>query len=45
MAIREILRMGDRRLLAVAEPVSTVPNVGLDKLLVDMFDTMEEAEG
>ena len=37
--------MGDRRLLAVAEPVSTVPNMGLDELLVDMFDTMEEAEG
>ncbi len=45
MAIREILRMGDRRLLQVAQPVSMVPYVGLDELLVDMFDTMAEADG
>ena len=45
MAIREILRMGDRRLQQVAEPVSRVPDVLIDRLLVDMFDTMADAEG
>ena len=45
MAIREILRMGDRRLQQVALPASTVPAADIDKLLIDMFDTMAAADG
>jgi peptide deformylase len=43
--VREILRMGDPRLLRVAEPVRDFDSDGLNDLLVDMFDTMHAANG
>jgi len=42
--IREILRMGDARLLRVSEPV-TAFGPELDALIVDMFETMHAAGG
>ncbi|HEX7157213.1 MAG TPA: peptide deformylase [Burkholderiaceae bacterium] len=43
--IREILRMGDPRLLRVSEPVSRFDTRELDELVADMFDTMRSADG
>lgn len=43
--IREILKMGDARLLRVALPVAKVPSPELDALVADMFDTMHAAGG
>jgi peptide deformylase len=43
--VREILRMGDPRLLRVSEPVRDFDSDGLKELLVDMFDTMHAANG
>jgi len=43
--IREILRMGDPRLLRVAEPVGRFDTPELHQLLVDMFETMRAADG
>ena len=47
MPVRPILRMGDARLLAVAEPVpeSAFGSVWLAELLQDMRDTMAAANG
>ena len=45
MAIREILKMGDPRLLAVAEPVLKFGTPELASLLIDMGDTMRELHG
>lgn len=45
MSVRPILRMGDPRLLAVAEPVADFNTPALHALLGDMFDTMEAAGG
>lgn len=45
MAIREILRMGDPRLLERAQPVEQFDTPELHALLVDMHDTMIAAEG
>ncbi len=45
MTIREILKMGDARLLRVAEPVSAFDTPALHALIADMFDTMEAANG
>jgi len=45
MAIREVLKMGDPRLLAVAEPVRDFGAPELADLLVDMRDTMQELNG
>ncbi|HRP97163.1 MAG TPA: peptide deformylase [Rhodocyclaceae bacterium] len=45
MAIREILRMGDRRLLEPAAPVTAFATPELDALIADMFDTMCAAGG
>lgn len=45
MAIRTILRMGDPRLLQVAEPVADFADPALQALIRDMFDTMESAGG
>ena len=45
MAVREILRMGDPRLLPQAEPVSAVDTPELHALIADMFDTMHAANG
>ena len=43
--VRDILRMGDPRLLRVSEPVRDFEGDGLQELLVDMFDTMRAANG
>ncbi|HTT12717.1 MAG TPA: peptide deformylase [Burkholderiaceae bacterium] len=43
--VREILRMGDPRLLRVSEPVRDFESAGIEELLVDMFDTMRAANG
>jgi peptide deformylase len=45
MAIREILKMGDPRLLRVAEPVTAFDTAELHALIADMFDTMHAANG
>ncbi|MCH7343895.1 peptide deformylase [Pelomonas sp. CA6] len=45
MAVREILRMGDARLLRQAQPVRDFDTPELHALLQDMFDTMAAAQG
>ncbi|HUO45129.1 MAG TPA: peptide deformylase [Burkholderiales bacterium] len=45
MAVREILRMGDPRLLERARPVEKFDTPELHTLLADMHDTMIAAEG
>ncbi len=45
MAIREVLKMGDPRLLAVAAPVSGFGAPELENLLIDMRDTMRDLNG
>lgn len=45
MTVREILKMGDERLLRVAEPVQAFDTPTLHALIADMFDTMEAANG
>lgn len=43
--IREILKMGDPRLLRLAEPVEHFDTPELHELVRDMFDTMHDANG
>ncbi len=45
MAVRDILRMGDPRLLMPAEPVAAFDTPGLHNLIADMLDTMAAAGG
>lgn len=45
MTVREILKMGDPRLLRKAEPVERFCSLELDALIEDMFDTMHAANG
>jgi peptide deformylase len=45
MAVREILKMGDPRLLRVAQPVRSFNTPELHALLQDMQDTMAAANG
>ena len=45
MSVREILKMGDARLLRVAEPVREFGTPALKALIADMFETMEAAHG
>ena len=45
MAIKEVLRMGDPRLLERARPVLTFDAPELHELLVDMQDTMQALDG
>jgi peptide deformylase len=45
MSVREILRMGDPRLLRQAEPVTEFGTPELEELIADMFDTMRAANG
>jgi peptide deformylase len=45
MAIREVLKMGDPRLLAVSEPVRDFGAPELSSLLQDMRDTMLDLNG
>ena len=45
MTIREILKMGDQRLLRVAPPVTGFDTDALHLLITDMFDTMHAVSG
>jgi peptide deformylase len=45
LTIREILKMGDPRLLRVAQPVREFDSSELHELIADLFDTMEAADG
>ena len=45
MTVREILKMGDSRLLRQAEPVKEFDTPELHALVADMFDTMHAANG
>ena len=45
MTVREILKMGDPRLLRVAQPVRTFDTPELHALIADLFDTMHAAQG
>ena len=45
MTVREILKMGDPRLLRVAPHVTAFDTPELHALVADMFDTMEAANG
>src|SRR5688572_23773183 len=45
MTVREILKMGDPRLLRVAQPVREFDTPALHALIGDLFDTMAAASG
>ncbi|TAK79451.1 MAG: peptide deformylase [Aquabacterium sp.] len=45
MPVREILKMGDERLLRVAQPVTAFDTPELHALIADLFDTMRAANG
>ena len=45
MAIREILKMGDPRLLRIARPVEAFGTPALRALIDDMFETMHAVQG
>ena len=45
MTVHEILKMGDPRLLRIAQPVTAFDTPELHTLIADMFDTMEHAQG
>jgi len=45
MTVREILKMGDPRLLLRAEPVTEFDTPAMRELIADMFDTMHAANG
>lgn len=45
MAVRQVLRIGDPRLLQVAEEVAAFATPALEALLADMFDTMAALSG
>lgn len=45
MAIRDILKMGDPRLLRVAKPVTQFDTDALHLLVLDLLDTMRAANG
>jgi peptide deformylase len=45
MALREILKMGDPRLLRIAKPVTEFDTPELNALIADMFETMAHANG
>jgi peptide deformylase len=45
MAIREVLKMGDPRLLALSEPVAEFGTPELEMLITDMQDTMRHLNG
>ena len=45
MTLREILKMGDPRLLRIAQPINEFDTDDLHMLISDMFDTMRAADG
>ena len=45
MTVREILKMGDPRLLRIAKPVSEFDTPAMRSLIADLFETMHAARG
>jgi len=45
MTVREILKMGDPRLLRIAKPVEHFDTPAMRELIADMFETMKHANG
>ena len=45
MTVREILKMGDARLLRIAQPVAAFDTPELHALIADLFETMHAANG
>ena len=45
MTVRDILKMGDARLLRTAQPVTAFDSDALHLLITDLFDTMRAANG
>jgi peptide deformylase len=45
MAVHDILKMGDERLLRVAQPVTAFDTDALHLLVADMFETMQAVNG
>jgi len=45
MTVREILKMGDPRLLRIAKPVEQFDTPEMRELIADMFETMKDANG
>ena len=45
MTVREILKMGDPRLLRIAKPVEHFDTPEMRELIADMFETMKQANG
>ena len=45
MTVRDILKMGDARLLRQADPVTEFDTPAMRELIADMFDTMHAADG
>jgi peptide deformylase len=45
MTVREILKMGDERLLRIAKPVPEFDSDAIHRLVSDMFDTMHAVNG
>jgi peptide deformylase len=45
MTVRDILKMGDPRLLRIARPVEAFDTDSLHRLVADMFDTMRAVNG
>ena len=43
MTVREILKMGDPRLLRIAKPVSEFDTPAMRSLIADLFETMHAA--
>jgi peptide deformylase len=43
--IREILKMGDPRLLAIARPVTDIGDPALKDIIADLYETMRAANG
>ena len=43
--IRDILRMGDPRLLRVARPIEDIHDSALSEIIADMYETMHAANG
>ena len=45
MSVRDILKMGDPRLLRIAQPVAAFGSAELEALVDDLFETMHAARG
>ncbi|ESQ90979.1 peptide deformylase [Asticcacaulis benevestitus] len=43
--IRDILKMGDARLLRVAQPIEDIHDPALQVIIADMYETMHSADG